>query len=340
MSFRLLIMLGLGLLFLYLLFTAGAPFLLALVSVILFEPLTQWLMKRVRLNRTVASVISATVFSGALLGLLGFLGMKLVGELIAFWSKVPAYIREMNQIVQRWVDQLSENFGEGEIPLESWVSSLTSAVEKLAGSISSALFNIAKAVPDMLIFFIVYLVAVYLFAVSLPQMKASFLSLFHESSRDQIDSVLVNLRKSVFGFLRAQFILSSLTYLLTFIGLLILGIRYPLAIALLVTIVDILPVLGTGTVLVPWAGYLIVSGDFFTGIGLILLYLIITVIRRIVEPKVLGDAIGISALAALISLYVGYELMGVIGVFLGPIVVMIFLAARRAGLLQFRIKVD
>ena len=124
------------------------------------------------------------------------------------------------------------------------------------------------------------------------------------------------------------------------IGLLILGIRYPLAIALLVTIVDILPVLGTGTVLVPWAGYLIVSGDFFTGIGLILLYLIITVIRRIVEPKVLGDAIGISALAALISLYVGYELMGVIGVFLGPIVVMIFLAARRAGLLQFRIKVD
>jgi len=340
MSFRLLLMLGLGLLFLYLLFTAGAPFLLALVSVIIFEPLTQYLMKQFRLNRALASAISATVFSGALLGLLGFLGMRLVGELIAFWSKVPAYIREVNLIVQDWVNRLTQKLGEEGIPLESGVSSLTSALERLVGTISSALINFAKALPDMLIFFIVYLVAVYLFAYSLPHMKASFLSLFHESSRDQIDSVLANLRKSVFGFLRAQFILSSLTYILTFVGLLILDIGYPLAIALLVTVVDILPVLGTGTVLVPWAGYLIVTGDIVTGIGLFLLYLVITVIRRIIEPKILGDAIGISALAALISLYVGYKLIGVIGVFLGPIVVMIFLAARRAGLLQFRIKVD
>ncbi len=340
MPLRMFVMMGLGLLFLYLLFTVGAPFLLALVSVLLFEPLTVFFMKRLRLNRVAASIISSTLFSGALIGLLGLIGMKLVGELLAFWRAVPGYLREMNGYARQWIDQLSAHIGDEGIELESWVSSLTGALEKLAGNISSALFHFAKGVPDLFIFFIVYLVAVYLFAFSLPTMKSSFLSLFHESSRDQVDAVLLSLRKSVFGFLRAQLVLSALTYVITFVGLLILGTGYPLAIALLVTIVDILPVLGTGSVLVPWACYELVAGDLFTAIGLIVLYLFITVVRRSVEPKILGDAIGISALATLISLYVGYKLIGVIGMFLGPIAVIIYLAARKAGLFRFQIKLD
>jgi predicted PurR-regulated permease PerM len=111
-----------------------------------------------------------------------------------------------------------------------------------------------------------------------------------------------------------------------------------MAIALLVCIVDIMPILGTGSVLVPWASYLILTGDWYTGIGLIVLFLFITVFRRVIEPKVLGDSIGISALAALISLYVGLKLAGVVGVFLGPLVVIIFMAARKAGLFQLKIR--
>jgi len=150
--------------------------------------------------------------------------------------------------------------------------------------------------------------------------------------------VLDNLRKSIFGFLRSQLILSALTYVITLSGFLLLGIKYPMAIALLVCIVDIMPILGTGSVLVPWASYLILTGDWYTGIGLIVLFLFITVFRRVIEPKVLGDSIGISALAALISLYVGLKLAGVVGVFLGPLVVIIFMAARKAGLFQLKIR--
>jgi predicted PurR-regulated permease PerM len=122
--------------------------------------------------------------------------------------------------------------------------------------------------------------------------------------------------------------------------LLIIGTGYPLAISLLIVIVDILPILGTGSVIVPWAAYQLVTGDVFTGIGLLLLFIVITVVRRIMEPKILGDAVGIGALSALISLYVGYELVGMVGVFLGPIVVIVFMAARKAGLLDFKIKLD
>lgn len=80
------------------------------------------------------------------------------------------------------------------------------------------------------------------------------------------------------------------------------------------------------------------TGDTYTGAGLVVLFLLITIFRRVVEPKILGDAVGIGALSALISLYVGFKLVGVIGVFLGPMVVIIYTAAREAGLLQTKIK--
>ncbi len=131
-----------------------------------------------------------------------------------------------------------------------------------------------------------------------------------------------------------------MTYVLTLVGLFIIGIEHAFAIAFLVTLVDLLPILGVGSFLVPWAIYHAFIGNWFIAIGLVVLFLVITVIRRIIEPKVLGDAVGISALAALISLYVGFELVGVIGLFMGPVVVLVFQAMQKEGLLNIKIRLD
>jgi sporulation integral membrane protein YtvI len=330
--------------FLYLLFTAGAPFLLALVVAIFLEPLTQLLMSKARMNRLAASTISSTVFTALLLGVAALIGMKVVAELTAFMQNVPNYLKNASAYVELLLERAQSYSSGGADPvpgqLESWVSKLTDALSNLSNTLASWLLNFAKGIPNFFVFFIVFLVAVYLFALSLPSMKSSFLSLFEEKSRGQMDQVLVSLRKSVFGFLRAQLLLSVITYVICFIGLMIIGTGYPLAISLLIVVVDILPILGTGSVLVPWAAYEIAAGGVVEGIGLLLLYIVITVVRRIIEPKILGDAVGIGALPALVSLYVGYELVGVIGVFLGPIVVIVFMAARKAGLLDFKIKLD
>jgi len=342
MPIRTLILMVVSLAFLYLLFTVGAPFLLALVAAIFLEPLSMLLMKKTGMNRMSASTISSTIFTVVLLGLLGLIGMKLVSELRAFFDKLPsmldsasAYIRDLLEQAQRY-----SNHGETPVPdqLEQWLSNITTALGQISTKISAILFGFASGIPDFFIFFIVFLVAVYLFTFSMPMMKNSFLSLFEEKSKLQVEEVLQSLRNSVFGFLRAQLLLSVITYILSFVGLLIIGTGYPLAIALLIVVVDILPVLGVGSALVPWALYRFIVGDVYTGVGLMLLFLVITVVRRIVEPKILGDAVGIGALSALISLYVGYELVGLIGVFLGPIVVIVFMAMRKAGLFEFKIK--
>jgi len=109
--------------------------------------------------------------------------------------------------------------------------------------------------------------------------------------------------------------------------------------SLIVVIVDILPILGTGSVLVPWAVYLIFTSHMYQGVGLLVLFLIITVFRRIIEPKLLGDTLGLKPLVTLISLYVGFELMGVFGMILGPMLIIIVQALEEAELLRIRIKV-
>lgn len=344
MPIRTLIMIGLGLAALYLLFTVGAPFLLALVVAIFIEPFTAFLIRitRGKLNRIAAGTISSTVFTVVLLGLIALLGARIVSELVAFWNRVPGYVSNWNDYFGETLDKARSLYEhlppESAAQIENWLSGLTGAVSQAATKLSGVFLGLAAEIPNLFIFFIVFLVAVYMFSYSLPTMKNSFLSIFAEESRSQVEEVLDNLRRSIFGFLRSQLILSALTYVLTLSGFLLLGVKYPMAIALLVVIVDIMPILGTGSVLVPWGSYLVLTGDVYTGIGLFVLFIIITVVRRAIEPKVLGDSIGISALAALISLYVGLKLVGVIGVFLGPLVVIIFMAARKAGLFQMKIR--
>lgn len=342
MSIKTIILIAVGLLLVYLMFTVGAPFLLALVVAIFLEPLNHFFMKRFRMNRLAAATTSSSLFTVILIGLIGLLGVKIVAELIAFFKKVPNYFEDVNGMVDDLMLQ-ARSLYQGLPPdtidtLENWLMGLTSTLTKMVGSLSNTVLAFASGIPGMFIFFIVFLVAVYMFSFSLNTMKASVLSMFDEKSHAQVNDVLLNLRKSIFGFLRSQFILSALTYIISLIGLFVLDIKYPLAIALLIIVVDIMPILGTGSVLVPWGSYLILTGDAFSGVGLIILFLFITVFRRIVEPKILGDAVGIGSLSALISLYVGFKLVGVIGVFIGPLIVIIYMAARKAGLFQMKIK--
>ncbi|GFR38651.1 sporulation integral membrane protein YtvI [Insulibacter thermoxylanivorax] len=340
------IVFGLG--FLYALFTVGFPFLLALVVVLFMEPFTKLIMKVGKLGRTAAATISSSIFTIGLLGLAYLIGVKLLSELMSFFNYAKNNFHHVADFFDRLTydanilfdtlppDQaasLAETFDAG-------MDALISAAQSLLSNLSSYALNFAKAIPDLFLFFLFFIVAVFLFNISLGKMKQGFLSIFDESSQGKVDVVLGNLRNSIFGFVRAQIVFSGMTYVLTLIGLLILGIDHAFAIAFLVTIVDLLPVLGVGSFLVPWAIYQALIGNWFIAIGLVVLFIVITVVRRVIEPKVLGDAVGISALAALISLYVGFKLVGVIGLFLGPVVVLVYEAMRKEGLLNIKIKLE
>ena len=349
MSIRNLVVIVLGLGFLYGLFTVGFPFLLALVVAIFIEPANAFIMRWLRVNRMVAATVSSTLFILIVLASMFLIGLKIFSEMAALFQRMPGYVRTASVYIQHDLIEMTRGLAGEIFPLDEdrisrlmdqLTDQLTGAISGLADMLGTQALNLAGTLSNLFIFFLVFAVAVYLFSYNLPTLKQSFLSLFAEESRGKVDRVLQDLRSSIFGFMKSQLILSSMTYILTLLGLLILDVNYAMAIALLVIIVDLLPVLGTGSFIVPWAIYNFATGNVVLAVGLLVLFVLLTVFRRVVEPKVLGDAVGIGALPALISLYVGFKLVGVIGFFLGPMVVIIYQAMRRVGLLQFKIRLE
>ena len=201
--------------------------------------------------------------------------------------------------------------------LTEFMSNISSYVQSLVNSVSSTFLSFAKTLPNLFVTFIVFCVAVYLFAFSLDTMREKVLSLFDESSQSQVNEVLLSLknRYSAFaGTADPQFVhVRDHAARLAGIGYQLPAChrparhdcRHPAD-----------P--GVGSVLIPWSIYLLAVGDIFTGIGLIFMFILITVIRRVLEPKVIGDAVGIGALPALVSMYVGFKLVGVIGFLSAP----------------------
>lgn len=348
MSPRTTIIMVLGILLLYGLFTIGLPFLLALVTAIFLDPLTILLMRGMRVRRLIAASIVSTLFTLLTLTLVYFIGFNVVTEVIDLGKNAPRYMDEVNKYVDQAVSQ-TQVFYESLSPemakqVQSWLErsteTLTAALTDVFTGISGFFLNMAGKIPNLFVVMIAYVIALYLVMFSLPNLKIAFLSMFEDQTRARMETVLVYLREGIFGFIRAQLIMAILTYLVTFIGLLILRADYPLAISLLVMVMEFVPVIGTGLVFIPWMIYQFLTGHTTMGIGLLVLFLALTIFRRIVEPKVLSDAVGINSLAALISLYIGFELLGVAGLFLGPLVVIIYQAMRRAGLLKLNIKLD
>lgn len=344
MSLRTVFVIIVGLAVLYLMFTAGLPFMLALLVALFLEPLIQLMMRKLKMNRVVAAVTASTLFTLAVLGLFFLIGVKIYSEVMAFLRNLPRFVEQANAIIQDLLTRAQTAFDnmpeEVVVTIQNAADAGMSTLINALSSLSRSMLNLAAVVPGLFIVFIVFIVALYLMTLGLNSMKQSFLAFFEESSRTQVSDVLDNLRSSIFGFIRAQFILSGLTYIVALAGLLILRVDYATVIALLIVIVDILPVLGTGSVLVPWAALNVAMGNYLLAVGLIVLFLFITAFRRMIEPKIIGNSIGLSPLSTLVSLWVGFELVGVIGVFLGPIVLIIYQAMRRVGLLQIKIRLD
>jgi sporulation integral membrane protein YtvI len=325
----------------YSIFPYLTPFLLALIVAVLFEPIVLILINKCKLKRSFSVTIVYSLFLISFLSLLTLGFTKIIFEIITLSRELPVYLIGLQEEILALINQ-GQLIYEGLPPevianVHSVIFTAIDTVNGLLKQTLSILLGLASALPKLLILLVVVLVSIFLMSFHLPKLKKQFLSFFGPSAQQKMTMVLDDLNAAVIGFVRAQVILSFFTYIITFMGLILLDIKYALSIALVIVVVDILPVLGTGAVIVPWVSYLFYQGSNETAIGLVILYLVIVVFRRIAEPKVLGDNIGISALATIMSMYLGFEIFGAIGIFAGPVIVIVFQAVRRTGLLDRKI---
>jgi len=321
------------------------PFILAYFITLMLEPINSWIISRSKLKRGIAVNITFFLFLGFFSLLIYFIVTRIstqTVDLIKFIQKnIPA--------IQDWFVALFQQFQNynqllpHEIAFQinneffNFINQLASM--DLLSKIGELTIKFTTAIPNFFIVLILVIISVYLFSLNLHQIKRQFYEYFSVQSKDKLTLVLKDLRLATIGFVQAQFILSTITYFVSLIGLVILGVKYSLAIAFFIVIVDILPILGTGSVLVPWGIFSITRGQTFTGIGLIVLFIVITVLRRIIEPKILGERIGLKPLPTLISLWVGFKVLGIIGIFLGPFILILYKSLVKANVIRYKIKI-
>jgi len=205
---------------------------------------------------------------------------------------------------------------------ETISSAISSIASSLATFASGFGMRAISGVPSFLLSLIVFFIAAFYFATDAGTISQGLASILPEKWQKKLPSLKLKLIKTLVGYLKAYLLIMLITFLEVFVGLSVLSVDYAFILAMIIAVVDLLPILGTGTVLVPWSIFAFICSDIALGIGLLVLYGVTIVVRQIVEPKIIGKAVGLHPLATLASVYIGLELLGFAGIFIGPIIVM------------------
>ena len=196
--------------------------------------------------------------------------------------------------------------------------------ESMTARLPDAAMTLAGWIPETFIFITVTLLACYYFSADDGRIGKScgalILRLCPAPLRDRLPPLGRRLRRLGRQYLRACLLLGLLTFTQTFIGLALLRVPYAFVLAFFIAVVDFLPLLGTGVILIPWAAVSLLLGEIKLGIGLLVLYAVTSVVRQILEPKLIGEGLGLHPLLSLAAMYTGLKLFGVWGMILAPLV--------------------
>ncbi|MFX3623651.1 MAG: sporulation integral membrane protein YtvI [Ectobacillus sp.] len=338
------ILLGLLLLAAIWLIPYSLPIIFALLTAILLDGAVARLQRKAHFQRVYAVTVVFLSYIATLGVLIYFMINTIFKQSVALAQKTPNFVKELYAttilpIIQKWRIYSETLPGEVLSSIERALENAVNSLDMLAQNIIQMMLGVITVVPGMLLEILIYLIALFLISLELPRLKAKAEHYLTESTKQKLELVVSQLSNAGIGFIKAQVFLSFLTFIMAYTGLWLLHIPYTALLSLLIVIVDVLPILGTGSVLVPWAVLSILQGHQSLGIGLIVLFLVITVVRRIVEPKVYSKSMGISALAALVSLYIGFKVLGFAGLFLGPALVIVYDTLQKSGVIRIRFKI-
>jgi sporulation integral membrane protein YtvI len=306
------------------------PFLLAFLFALLLEPAVVWCQQRLGFQRKfAAAALSALVMLAALV-LIFLLCGKLLRQGQEMMRYIPQLLRTLpdalERVEQRWQGFYRACPAEVRIWLDNTADRIAEEGLSLTGELSAALIGKVSLwmgqMPRLLLFLFTTLLAVYFTTASFPEIVSFFRRQFPKQWQWKMQGMADCLRRTFWKWLGAEGVLCGVTFLLLLLGFLYLKQDYGFLLAVLIALVDALPVLGAGLFLVPWALGHLLLGSVPRGVALLALYAVILLVRSILEPKLMAAQAGLPPLSALLAMYVGYSLFGVGGMLLLPVVLL------------------
>ena len=300
------------------------PFLLALGAASLLEPLIEAARRRLHLRRGFTAAVLTLVLVGGLLAVLIVLAVQVVEQAVSLVSSLPALLAALPD----------EGVGR---TAQGLLMGLPEAVSRLAGQLSAAVLQgaarIMGALPRVLLACGTTVLAVFFTLSAYPEVMAFFRRQLG-SELDRARGVKASLFATLGKWLKAECILLAVTFCQLLVGLLLIRQEYALLLAALIALIDALPVFGTGTVLAPWAAVECLLGNVPKGAALLALFAVISVVRSVLEPKLVAAQAGLPPLASLAAMYVGFCAAGVAGMVLAPVLLLLVKQLRDGGYIR------
>lgn len=328
--------------FLFLEYVIGwiMPFLLGFLIALAFRPLIRLLAEKTKINKRVAAFLIILLGYGLVSFLVWLLGNYLFQNIKEFCLNLPNfYTQEIAPFLgtanqglldfsERFSPDIAAQVGD---TLSSMLEGLQSSLIDLSTGVLSSLAGASTKLPLMLISLVFTILSSLFIGMDYDNVMNFIKRQIPEKSKAMLIDIRSYLGKTLASYLRAYLILMAITFIELSVGFLALRVHNPFGIAAMIAIADALPVLGTGTVVLPWAVISLLQQRFYLALGLVLLYLIITAVRQFIEPKVVGDQLGLPPLVAIICIYLGFIWFGIKGAILFPITMNIILCLHRAG---------
>ncbi len=323
----------LGIYILIKLFVFFMPFLIALVIASLMEPFIRFITKKTKFTRKTCAIIALIIVFSIICSLLGW-GITIV---ITESTKLLTNLNEYIEIISSKIDFLINNFDMSkiEIPeelkgiLENSSNEIINTGTNYVKNFLTSILNTITMIPTFFIYLVITILATYFICTDrlfiLDELEHHFPKFWVKKFNNHFKEIC----NSLGCYLKAEVILIIISFIIVLIGLYIFkfigfNISYPLLVALGIGFIDALPILGSGTVMVPWGIITGLNGDFNFAVAIIVLYLIVVISRQLIEPRIVSGQIGIHPLFTLIAMYAGFKIIGVLGLIVGPIVLIIY----------------
>ncbi len=316
------------------------PFIIAVVVASLIEPAVELLEDRANFSRSIAIIIILLIIIILISLLLTICLSSLFVELDNLVNDLPSYTKINFKWLVRQNEELNKIIKELKIP-ESVQDTINNNIQYFYDRIKegiqltlATLLGMVKKLPKLVTTLLISLIATFFISRDKDLIIESCLTPIPKEWRDKIREVQVEIINAAVGFIRAELILISITTLIAIIGLIILGSSYSLVIGLVAGMLDLIPIIGPSLIFIPWGVYNLLVGNVGFGVGLMILYFIMGTNRQVMEAKVIGQNIGIHPLATLMSIYIGLQMFGITGLFIGPALVVVLKAILQAGFIS------
>lgn len=299
------------------------PFLLGLGLALCAQPAVKLGTEKLRLSRGVASAFGVSLTLLLLAGLLFILGALLVKELAQLLQGVPDTVRRSAVVLEDWLVQLSAGTPETVQPIltdtvHRMFSDSDTLLRQAAGQLPGMATQLLSKLPGSAMGLGTGVISAYLISPRLPKLRAGIARRLPPVWKAKWLPALKKLRTALGGWLKAQLRLMGITFAIVTVGFLILGIPYAPLSAAGVALVDAVPLLGTGAVMLPWALVELLQGGSFRAIGLLCTYTAASMTRTVMEPRLVGRRLGLDPLVMLVFLYLGLKFLGFWGIVISP----------------------